>query len=158
MTTEEKQSHVENILKGSDLFDDLTGLSVDLLNFRPSPDRWNIHEHIIHCLDVDIANFTRYRVAIVKPGSAIIGMDDQWTDKLKYETIGIGEAVQTIKLIRRLTHAHLSTLVEDDWTQYSFLYAKYGDLNFEVFLPVYYRHPVSHREMIDKLIDEWRNR
>lgn len=154
MTIEEKKEHVENILKGADIFDDLAVRSHELLHYRPAPDRWTIHEHIIHCLDVDIANFTRYRVGIVHPGAEIIGMDDQWTEKLRYETIGIDEALQTIKLVRRLTYSHFSTIIDEDWKEFSFLYKKYGNLDFEVFAPVFYRHPLSHREMIDKILVE----
>lgn len=154
MTKEEKQNHVENIIKAADIFDDAPALPFETLHFRPDPDRWTIYEHVIHCLDVDIANFTRYRVGIVAPGTEIIGMDGQWTAKLKYETIDLEEAIDTIKLIRKMTYSHFLTLIDDDWTQYSFLYKKYGNLNFETFAPVFFRHPMAHREMIDKLLEE----
>ncbi|MBN2656869.1 MAG: DinB family protein [Spirochaetales bacterium] len=155
MTVEEKRLHVDNILEDLHLFDDLIGLPRDVLDFRPSPDRWTIHEHLIHCLDVDVANFTRYRVGIVHPGSEIIGMDDDWTAGLLYETISPEEAIETIKLIRKMTHRHLSAVVDDDWTQYSILYKKYGILDFETFIPVMHKHPKAHREFIDKLLGEY---
>ena len=155
MDIEEKKLHIQNILKANNLFDDLLDLKQDVLNFRPARDRWTIHEHVIHCLDVDIANFTRYRIGIVEPGTEIIGMDDRWTEMLNYSSLSLDEAIQTIKLIRKLTHSHFSTIQEEDWTTYSFLYKKYGDLNFEVFVPVFFRHPIAHREMIDKLLLEY---
>jgi len=155
MNREEKQTHIQNILEGSDIFDDLLSMKEEELNFRPTPERWTIHEHVIHCLDVDIANFTRYRVGIVEPGTEIIGMDDRWTEMLNYSSLSLDDSIQTIKLIRKLTHSHFSTIVEEDWAHYSFLYKKYGDLNFEVFVPVFYRHPLAHRDMIDKLIQEY---
>ena len=155
MNVEEKQTHIQNILKASNIFDDLLSMKEEVLNFRPASDRWTIHEHVIHCLDVDIANFTRYRVGIVDPGREIIGMDDRWTELLNYSSLSLDDGIQTIKLIRKLTHSHFSTIQEEDWTSYSFLYKKYGDLNFEVFVPVFYRHPIAHREMIDKLIHEY---
>jgi len=155
MTVEEKKQHVNNILEPLDIFDDLLDLPEEILNFRPSPDRWTIQEHLIHCLDVDVANFTRYRVGIIHPGSDIIGMDDDWTTALQYGIIKPEEAVQTMKLIRKMTHRHLSNLVEDDWTLYSIHYKKYGVLDFETFIPVFYKHPKAHREYMDKLLDEY---
>lgn len=156
MTEEEKKIHVDNILKSVDLFDDLAELPVETLDFRPSPDRWTIREHLIHCLDVDIANFNRYRAGMIEPGIEIAGMDDRWTERLAYSTLDITDALQTIKLIRKMAHSHMSTIINDDWTAYSILYKKYGVLNFEVFIPVFHKHPTAHREMIDRLLDEWR--
>lgn len=152
MNIEEKKTHVENIINVSDLFDDLPEMDKRVLNFRPDLDDnpWTIHEHIIHCLEVDIANFTRYRVGIVKPGTEIISMNDSWTEKLNYSSIDISTAIQTIKLIRKMTYDHFLTLLDDDWTKYSFFYDKYGELNFEVFVPVFHKHMIGHREFIDR--------
>lgn len=152
MTIEEKKEHVENIIKVADIFDDLYALPEETLHYRPEPDRWTIHEHVIHCLDVDVANFTRYRVGIVAPGTEIIGMDERWTEMLHYETIDLREAIETMKLLRKMTYSHFQKLLDSDWSKYSFLYKKYGNLDFETFVPVFLRHPVTHREMIDKLI------
>ena len=158
MNRKEKKNHVENIIKNNNVFDDLLELDRDVLNFRPdlNDNPWTIHEHVIHCLEVDIANFTRYRVGIVKPGTEIISMNDSWTEKLNYQSIDLSTAIQTIKLIRKMTYDHFLSLIDDDWTKYSFFYDKYGDLNFEVFVPVFYRHPVGHREFIDRNIKLWK--
>ena len=158
MTLAEKKSCVDAIPANGDIFDDLRDLPGEVLNFRPSPERWTIQEHLIHCLDVDLANFNRYRTGIVYPGTEIVGMDDAWTEKLKPESMPAGLAIDTIKLIRKLCRAHLSTIVEDDWTRYSILYKKYGVLDFEAFIPVFNRHPAAHREYIDRLLEEYGNR
>lgn len=154
LNREEKKIHVENIIKVSDIFDDLLEKDQDILNFRPDleDNPWTIHEHVIHCLEVDIANFTRYRAGIINRGTKIIPTDGSWTENLNYSSIDISMAIQTIKLIRKMTYDHFLTLIEDDWTKYSFLYEKYGELNFEVFAPVFYRHPKGHREFIDRNI------
>lgn len=153
MTLIEKKESLEHILETNSIFDDLLTLDPEVVSKRKEENSWSIQEHIVHCMDVDIANFTRYRVGIVSPETEIIAMDETWTDKLNYKTISHVEAISVSKMVRQMTYNHLKTVVEDDWTKYSFLYKKYGILNFETFIPVISRHPIAHREFIDNILE-----
>ena len=64
MTKTEKQAAVDDLLAAASLFDDVPDFDAALLDFRPGSDCWSVHEHVVHCLDVDIANFHRYRMGI----------------------------------------------------------------------------------------------
>ncbi len=156
MTLKEKKNHVDNILKSNDLFDDLPEIDKELIHHRPCEDSWTIHEHIVHCMEVDIANFTRYRKGIVNPGAEITSMDGSWTEKLNYASIDIRDAIKTIKLVRTVTHSHLSSIIDEDWKEYSFLYDKYGVLDYETVIPVFSNHPIAHRVFIDRNIQQYK--
>ena len=96
MTTEDKKIHVENIIQAADVFDDILTYPRAVFDYRPEEGAWTIHEHVVHCLEVDIANFTRYRLGIVKPGAEIVSMDERWTENLNYSSIYIVDAIQAI--------------------------------------------------------------
>ena len=71
MTTSEKQNLINKFEKLSNSFDDILNMPDELILYKPNKDSWSIKEHIVHCLDVDIANFHRYRKAIAEPESKI---------------------------------------------------------------------------------------
>lgn len=157
MTIGEKKEHVESILSVDAIFDDILDEDEKLIHFRPNKDAWTIHEHIVHCLDVDISNFTRYRKGIVQPGSEITSMDESWTNLLNYDSINIKDAIMGIKVIRKITYSHLITIVDNNWKEYSFLYDKYGLLDFETVIPAFTGHPQFHRKLVDRNINLYKN-
>lgn len=74
MTVEEKRTHVENILAATGLFDDLSDLDEDILNYRPN--------------------------------------EDKWTEMLKYSSLKLSDALQTIRFIRKLTYDEILSVVK----------------------------------------------
>jgi len=74
VTVEEKRTHVENILAATGLFDDLSDLDEDILNYRPN--------------------------------------EDKWTEMLKYSSLKLSDALQTIRFIRKLTYDEILSVVK----------------------------------------------
>lgn len=74
MTKEEKLKYIADFGNASSSFDDIRSLpDDDLILFRPYADAWSIKEQIVHCKEVDLANFHRYRRAIAQPETLNIG-------------------------------------------------------------------------------------
>jgi hypothetical protein len=61
MTTDEKMEAIASFENAAAAFDDVLLLPPASWTFRPFPDAWTTHEHIVHCLEVDAASFHRYR-------------------------------------------------------------------------------------------------
>lgn len=59
MTKSEKLKRISDFENALKIFDDALTLANDLITFRPSEDAWSIKEHIVHCVEVDLANFHR---------------------------------------------------------------------------------------------------
>lgn len=76
-------------------------------------DSWSIKEHIVHCLDVDIANFHRYRKAIAEPESNIISFSRVWTSRLNYQSADLKLTIKLMKLIRKYMVNHLKTIISE---------------------------------------------
>ena len=118
-------------------FDIVLNFSEDMLNFRPNPDAWTIKEHIAHCLDVDIANFHRYRWGITNPGTSVLSFDQKWTEKLNYQSSDVKLCINIIKLIRKFIADHLRSIINDEWSEYTYEFEKKDKLNH---LPLFLFH------------------
>ncbi|HEX9935179.1 MAG TPA: DinB family protein, partial [bacterium] len=101
MTPGEKRKLIDSFEKGADAFDDVLSFATAAINYRPTKDAWTIHEQIVHCLEVDAANFHRYRRAIAQPETKVLSFDSVWTSALDYPSHDLSATLVLIKLLRR---------------------------------------------------------
>lgn len=151
MTPQEKHTFIDRYQAGADAFDDVLDMPAALLTFRPFPDAWTIHEHVVHFLESDIAGVHRYRKAVAEPGGPVVGYDEErWTPALNYHAVSLADTVSAIKLIRRIAANHLRTMVDRDWTAYAYNHSSAGLVNLEEWIDTYVDHVRFHRELIDR--------
>ncbi len=153
LTRNEKISLIERFEKLSYEFDDVLELSKELILFRPFDDAWSIKEQIVHCLEVDIANFHRYRRAIAQPDTPILSINQVWTKNLDYQSSDIKLTLDLIKMVRTYMSLHLKTIADHDWTKYAYIHDKNGRINLEEALSQYTDHVGYHRKLIDRNIE-----
>jgi hypothetical protein len=154
-----KNNKLKLIKKFYDLsheFDDVLQLPEDVVNFKPFDDAWTIKEQVVHCLDVDIANFHRYRWGIAEPGTEMPSFS-RWTEKLNYQASDIKTAVELIKLIRKFMFEHLQAMIEDDWNNYNYIIEN-RKLNLEDAVQAYIEHVDFHRKLIDRNLEMFKKR
>ena len=151
MIPREKASKIATYLKGASDFDDILGLKPALLDWRPEPSMWTIHEHMVHLMDSEIATFHRYRKAIAEPGGKVVGYDEEkWTATLLYQEMDLRDALAVYKLLRKLTASYLSSIVDRDWSNMWFLHDQRGKISLETWIVDYIGHSATHREYIDR--------
>jgi hypothetical protein len=153
MTTDEKLKYIHLFENLSYAFDDVFKLSNDVILFRPFEDAWSIKEQIVHCLEVDMANFHRYRRAIAQPETQILSFDQIWTSALNYQSSDIRSAIDLIKMVRKYMASHLKTIVDNDWTKYAYIHDKKGRINLEEAIKDYIDHVDFHRKLVDRNIE-----
>jgi hypothetical protein len=158
MDKEQKYELIRKLEDASSAFDDVLQLSEDIINFRPALDAWSIKEQIVHCLDVDAANFHRYRWAITNPGTKVLSFNRMWTEKLNYQAADIGVSLNIIKLIRKFMAAHFKTIVDMDWNEYFYIFGDERKLNLEQAVQLYIDHVDFHRKLIDRNLEMYRNK
>jgi hypothetical protein len=152
MTANEKLKYLKKFEKASNAFDDVLILDDDLILFRPFEDGWSIKEQIVHCMEVDVANFHRYRRAIAQPETQIISFSGVWTSTLDYQSSDLPSAIELIKLVRKYMASHLKTIVNHDWQKYATIHDEKGRINLEEALIGYIDHVDFHRKLIDRNI------
>ncbi|MEP7359610.1 MAG: DinB family protein, partial [Anaerolineales bacterium] len=82
----------------------------EMWHYRPAPDRWTIHEIIIHITDSEANSYVRCRRLLAEPGSTVLGYDEwQWAKALDYHAHSPADALELFKWLRRLSY----TLIKD---------------------------------------------
>jgi hypothetical protein len=152
MNKEEKLKYIADFENASSMFDDIRSLPDDLILFRPYADSWSIKEQIVHCMEVDLANFHRYRRAIAQPETKIISFSQIWTSALDYQSADLLATIDLIKTVRNYIASHLRTIVDQDWKKYAYAHDKKGRIDLEEALIDYIDHAIFHRNLIDRNI------
>jgi hypothetical protein len=158
MTSDEKRARIDVFEKGGNAFDDVLSLTPELRTYRPFPDAWTTHEHIVHFLEAEVANFHRYRRAVAQPETAVLGFDQVWTSALDYHSHDIAATVALIRHLRSYAAAHLRILVDRDWTKLAYVHSGYGRIDLEAGIESYIDHVRFHRELIDRNVRLWNQR
>lgn len=156
MEAMEKRELIDRFEGGARALEDTRSYPKELLTFRPFPDAWSIHEHVVHVLESDMAGFHRYRRAIAEPGTPVLGYDELvWTPALNYHSHDLGATLDLFAAERRYVAAHLRGIVETDWSVYSYRHSQFGQVGLEQWLSDYVDHVRIHRDYIDRNLRLW---
>ena len=90
--------------------------------YKISPDRWSIHETILHLADNEANAYIVCRLMIAEPGAPASGFDPAlWAGSLGYFHQSTKEALEIIRRLRRMTYHVLAALPESVWLQHGIL-------------------------------------
>ena len=159
MDKEQKLNFIKKLEDKANEFNIVPELSESILSFRPSPDAWTIREQIAHCLDVDIANFHRYRRGITDPGATVLPLNPKWAEKLNYQASDVNVCISLIKILRKFIADHLKTIIDENWDEYYYIFGneKKEKINLNGTLQLYIDHIDFHKELIDRNIDIYKD-
>jgi hypothetical protein len=158
MNAKERQVRIEFYGKGYTLLvEALKPIPRQAWQFKPAPDKWSIHETIIHLADAEMNAAIRARKLAIEPGEIIMAYDhEKWAAELHYLKQNTDDALQLIRLVREMTYHWLKTLPDKVF----FNAMKHPDYEcpytFEVWLVVYSEHIPAHIEQIQKNYELWK--
>lgn len=156
MEIKEKNDIISRLTTSVNKYDIILRLSDELNNYKPEiEDSWSNIEHLVHCLDFNIANFHRYRWSIIKPGIVVLPFDSTWCNKLQYNKMKLKIVLDTIKQIRLCMSNHLKLIVSEDWTNYYYRFNENTKYNLEEALLLYINHVDFHVDYINRNIREY---
>ena len=117
MTEAELKKHLEAAEKSpKEIAAAVSGLSPDVLHYKPAPEKWSILEILGHLADIEIVYAYRLRQMLADEKPVIAPMDqDAWARNLGYTDIAAPELValyglnrhHSLRLLRRLKPADL---------------------------------------------------
>jgi DinB superfamily len=123
--------------------------------FKPAPDRWSIHEIVLHLCDSEVDCYMTCRRLIAEPGTEILEYDaSRWTDSLGYLHQSTKEALEIKRRLRRMTHWLLATAREEVWS-HTVKHPQRGELSLEQWLEQEQRHFKRHIKQIHKNYEVW---
>jgi hypothetical protein len=138
------------------------GLPEKAIDFVPDlADAWSIREQIVHLMDAEIRAFVRYRNAILDPGVDLkLGGGDVNTSNtlLKYNAQDLGDALEVIRLLRKITVQHVSGLTDEEMARYGIKHPEMGLINLRMVLSIYTQHVDKHLELVRRNIELFEKR
>lgn len=125
-------------------------------HFKPAPDRWSIHEIIIHITDSEANSYTRCRRCIAEPGQGVMAYDENgWATALHYHDQDTEEAIELFRWLRRLTYNLIQTLPESVWL-HTIEHPENGTMTLDDWLDTYERHVSDHIQQMEDNYKAWR--
>ena len=112
MTTEERSKKIESYGTAHQrLSAALERFPRAMWQFRPTPDRWTIHEIIVHVADSEANSYIRCRRFLAEPGSAVLGYDEsKWARALRYHDQNADDALALFKWLRHNSYMLIKDL------------------------------------------------
>ena len=127
----------------------------EMWQYRPAPDRWTIHEIIVHITDSEANSYVRCRRFLAEPDSAILGYDEnRWARELRYEEQSADDALELFRLLRKISYALISDLPETVWSNLAY-HSENGPMTLDDWLEVYARHVSDHVEQMRAVYEMW---
>ncbi len=157
MTPEERRQRIESYGRAhAQLVNALTMFPREMWQFKPAPDRWSIHEIIVHLADSEANSFIRCRRLIAEPGQSVMAYDqDIWSRTLRYHEQSPEEALELFRLLRSMSYKLIRGLPESAW-KHTVEHPELGSLSFERWLEIYEQHVSGHVEQMRKNYEAWK--
>ena len=123
--------------------------------FKPSSERWSIHEIILHLADSEASGYVLCRHFIAEPGIAPIEFDPRrWAGTLGYFHQSTREALEVTRRLRRMTYQLLVSLPEPVWMN-KIVHSKSGEIHLEQWVELQERHIPHHIDQMRHNYDVW---
>jgi hypothetical protein len=122
--------------------------------YKASPEKWSIHEIIMHLADREVGSYIQTRHFIAEPDCAIVEYDAaRWASALGYFHQSTCEALKIIPRLRRMTYDLLDALPEQVWDRQAEQSA--GRLSLTQWIEIQERHIPRHVKQMKDNHDGW---
>jgi hypothetical protein len=159
MTIEERRQKIESYGNAYvQLTEALRQFPKEMWMFKPSPDRWSVHEILVHLADSEANAFVKCRKLIAEPGKSVMAYDqDIWSKALHYHDQSTEDALELFKLLRLTTYKLIKSLPESVWSN-STGRMENESVTLGEWLDLYERHIPQHINQMRKIYDEWKKK
>ena len=133
----------------------LEGFPREMWQYRPSVDRWTIHEIVVHIADSEVNSYIRCRRFLAEPGSTVLGYDEgRWARELHYHEQSTGDALELFKWLRHKSYELIKDLPEAAWSN-TVHHSENGLMTMDDWLDTYERHIPEHIEQMQAVYADW---
>ncbi len=149
MTAEERREKIERYGKAYDLLMEfLPSLPPEIWLYKPSPERWSVHEILLHIADSEANSYIRCRRFIAEPGSSVMAYDEnRWASSLNYHGQSASAALELFRCLRAASYALIRDLPDEVWSN-TIEHPENGTMTFDDWLDTYERHVPVHIEQM----------
>jgi len=156
MTRDERRKMLESFGRAPALLSGiLRQLPKKMWLYNPSPERWSIHEIILHLADSEASSYVRCRHLIAEPDVAVAEFDPAlWAGHLGYFHQSTREAIEIIRRLRKMTYQLLVAVPEPVWSNIV-EYPKEGAISLDSWIERQERHIPHHMEQMRHNYRTW---
>jgi hypothetical protein len=156
MTPEERNHKIEAYgMAHQQLTAALERFPREMWQFRPAPERWTIHEIVIHITDSEVNSYVRCRRLLAEPGGTVLGYDEnKWARDLRYHQQSTDGALELFKWLRHQSYTLIKDLPESVWSN-TVHHTEDGVMTMDDWLDTYERHVPEHIEQMQANYDDW---
>jgi hypothetical protein len=157
MTREERRERIESYGRGYDLLAEaLKEFPRSMWEYKPGPDRWSIHEIIVHLADSEMNSAIRCRCFVAEPGKTVMPYDqDAWAVKLDYHAQNAADALELFRLTRKTTYDLIKRLPDTTFAN-TVQHPENGTMGFDRWLEIYDDHVKKHIEQMRRDYETWK--
>ncbi len=156
MTAADRAALITRYAEGPALFRrTLAAVPPALMQWRPAPGKWTVHEIIIHCADSECNAHMRIRYLLAEAKPVLVGYDqDTWARALDYHSLPTEPALATIEAVRANTVAVIRRMNESDW-QKAGHHTESGAYSALDWLKTYSDHLEVHSRQVERNQAAW---
>ena len=157
MTTTERNDLIQSYGHAYTILTDaLRKYPKEMWQWRPAPEKWSIHEVIIHIADSEANSYIRCRRFIAEPGSGVYGYDEnKWARAMDYHHQSTDEALDLFRVLRDTTYKLIKRVPDEVWLSATVQHSENGTMSFEQWLKVYEEHIPVHIRQMDRNYRAW---
>jgi hypothetical protein len=127
----------------------------EMWQYKPGPDRWSIHEIIVHLADSEANSYIRCRRFIAEPGSWVMGYDEnRWGNSLNYHGQNPEDALELFRLLRRMSYFLVKDLPDAVWAN-TVDHSENGIMSMDDWLSIYTDHVAQHLQQMRATHAAW---
>lgn len=124
--------------------------------WKPAPEKWSIHEILIHLADSETNAYLRARRFLAEPGGTVMGYDqDKWAQALNYHAQDPNDALAVVTLVRKMTHRLIKNLPESTWSARC-THPEHENYTFDRWLDIYSGHIHNHVGQMQRNFEAWK--
>jgi hypothetical protein len=156
MTRDERRQMLESFGRSPALLaTGLRQLPKKMWLYKPSPQRWSIHEIILHLADSEASSYVLCRHLIAEPEKTVAKFDAaRWAGTLGYFHQSTREALEIIRRLRRMTYGLLVTVPEPVWL-HALDHPAEGKISLETWMSRQERHIPHHIDQMKQNYEVW---
>lgn len=148
---------IEEYGRGYEMLRDATeGLTEDELRFRPAPDKWSIHQILIHLADSELVATQRLKKVLAEEEPLLMSWNqDAWVNGLGYEKLDREQHLLLFQLLRTHMQPILAHLTAEQGERAG-VYEDAGRFTFKQLLESRVKHVRVHLAQIDRVREAYR--
>ncbi|MFI5280537.1 MAG: DinB family protein [Gemmatimonadales bacterium] len=129
----------------------------EALQWRPAPDKWSVHEVIVHCADSETNSAMRIRYLVGESSPVIAGYDqDRWAKTFDYHRMPMDLSMRQLEAVRAWTAAFIRSLPDAAWSRSGRHTEITEPYTAEMWLGIYAEHLEIHARQIRRNLEAWK--